>query len=71
MKIPALLLFFMGLSLAYCQQTAGSQAAMANPAKSDSRVLPASDKINGLTFVAPPEPFPENPMPSVQSTGAS
>lgn len=44
---------------------------MANPAKSDSRVLPASDKINGLTFVAPPEPFPENPMPSVQSTGAS
>lgn len=29
------------------------------------------DKINGLTFVAPPEPFPENPMPAVTSVGAN
>jgi len=29
------------------------------------------NKINGLTFVAPPEPFPENPMPSINSLGAN
>jgi len=28
-------------------------------------------KINGLTFVAPPEPFPLNPMPAVTDVGAS
>ena len=27
--------------------------------------------MNGLTFVAPPEPFPANPMPAVQAVGAS
>lgn len=32
---------------------------------------PASGKINGLTFVAPPRPFAENPMPAVQSVGAT
>lgn len=32
--------------------------------------LPTSPKISGLTFVAPPEPFFQNPMPAVQSVGA-
>ncbi len=33
--------------------------------------LPSAGKMNGLTFVAPPEPFPANPMPAVKSTGAN
>lgn len=32
---------------------------------------PASDrKIGGLSFVAPPRPFPDDPMPAVRSAGA-
>ncbi len=31
----------------------------------------ASNKINGLTFVAPPEPFSGNPMPAVTDVGAN
>ncbi len=33
-------------------------------------IQPVSDKINGLTFVAPPEPFAENPMTALQELGA-
>jgi len=29
------------------------------------------EKMNGLTFVAPPEPFPSDPMPAVKDVGAS
>lgn len=29
-----------------------------------------SSMIDGLSFVAPPEPFPDNPMPAVQEVGA-
>ncbi len=29
------------------------------------------EKMNGLTFVAPPEPFPSDPMPAVKEVGAS
>ena len=32
---------------------------------------PVAGKMNGLTFVAPPKPFPENPMPAVTSVGAN
>ena len=31
----------------------------------------ADQKMHGLTFVAPPEPFPENPMTAVKSVGSS
>ena len=31
----------------------------------------AEGKMNGLTFVAPPEPFPQNPMPAVKALGAN
>lgn len=31
---------------------------------------PSTQKIDGLSFVAPPRPFPENPMPAVKSCGA-
>lgn len=33
--------------------------------------LPNTGKMNGLTLVAPPEPFSENPMPAVTTTGAN
>lgn len=33
--------------------------------------LDDSRKMNGLTFVAPPEPFSENPMTAVEAVGAS
>ncbi len=34
-------------------------------------VLPlVTDKLDGLTFVAPPKPFPQNPMPHVVESGA-
>lgn len=33
--------------------------------------LPVSGKMNGLTFVAPPEPFPVNPMLPVKAVGAN
>ncbi|MEZ4943288.1 MAG: hypothetical protein R3D58_20600 [Saprospiraceae bacterium] len=33
--------------------------------------LPNTGKMNGLTLVAPPEPFSENPMPAVTITGAN
>lgn len=29
------------------------------------------NKMHGLTFVAPPEPFPQNPMPAVSEVGAN
>lgn len=32
---------------------------------------PGKNKINGLTFVAPPRPFGQNPMPAVQTVGAN
>lgn len=33
--------------------------------------VPAATKMNGLTFVAPPEPFDTNPMPAVKGVGAN
>lgn len=33
--------------------------------------LHGTNKINGLTFVAPPRPFSENPMPPITSIGAN
>jgi hypothetical protein len=32
---------------------------------------PAKNKMNGLTLVAPPEPFPANPMPAAAAVGAN
>lgn len=71
MKIPALLLLPFLLAFLFCKQQPRSQAAMAYQPAAATNVQPVPGKINGLTFVAPPEPFPENPMPAVVSTGAS
>ena len=71
MKLPAFLLLPLLLALLSCKQQSGSQAAMVYQPAAATNVQPVPGKMNGLTFVAPPEPFPENPMPAVQSTGAS
>lgn len=51
-------------------------AEPAAPAVEVQNAKPASpvhvpDKINGLTFVAPPEPFSSNPIPAVTEIGAN
>jgi len=63
-SIPCMykLLFLPILLAAFCNRT--------KPAIQAS-VLPTSgEKMMGLTFVAPPEPFSNNPMPAVKSMGA-
>ncbi|MBK9338075.1 MAG: hypothetical protein IPM98_16620 [Lewinellaceae bacterium] len=40
------------------------------PLPIQAAVLPVAGKMNGLTLVAPPEPFSENPMPAVKALGA-
>jgi len=57
---------FLPLLLAgHCNRTQ-PPAASASPF-----VLPIPQRICGLTVVAPPEPFPQNPMPAVQAVGAN
>lgn len=51
-----------------CNRPPTTQSGMVAAAPSENRH--AASKINGLTFVAPPEPFPVNPMPAVQSVHA-
>lgn len=60
-KAPGL--FFL-LLLFFCR------CSQPGPLPIQAAAAPALGKINGLTLVAPPEPFPENPMPAVQETGA-
>jgi hypothetical protein len=43
----------------------------AMPAAAFVPPAPTPGKMNGLTFVAPPEPFVSDPMPAVKSVGAS
>jgi len=68
-------LFFLLLSpLLSCQtQTLPTPIAVleqtAQPAAAPYKPTPG--KMNGLTFVAPPEPFPADPMPAVTNVGAS
>jgi hypothetical protein len=73
-------LLFLFLPLAACQPqnpvpapavpgTEKPAAVPATPLATSYRPTPG--KINGLTFVAPPEPFPQDPMPAVQDVGAS
>lgn len=69
---------FFPLLLFYCMLLAGCtnpspQQSTSHTSQSLSVLpaLPKTDrKINGLTFVAPPEPFSQNPMPAVQAVGA-
>jgi hypothetical protein len=70
-------LFFLSCSLFLsnqfgCSSKSGSvqQQPAASAAIKPFFTQPSKDKINGLTFVAPPEPFPANPMPAVTEVGA-
>ena len=62
MKLPCLFsaLTFLGLACAQPGHPPIQAAA-----------LPVAGKINGLTLVAPPEPFSDNPMPRVRDVGAN
>ncbi|HNG89504.1 MAG TPA: hypothetical protein PK858_04845, partial [Saprospiraceae bacterium] len=57
------------LLMATCQPQPPGTSAPASAHLPDAQL--AASKMNGLTFVAPPEPFLQNPMPAVQSVGAS
>lgn len=46
-------------------------AQPAHPPIQAAAGLPVGGKMNGLTFVAPPDPFPSNPMPPVKAAGAN
>ncbi|MCC7245868.1 MAG: hypothetical protein IT269_09325 [Saprospiraceae bacterium] len=62
-----------------CQGNPASQTAVAPVAPTPTvapdtvglPVVKSPIQIDGLTFVAPPEPFPENPMPAVTGVGAN
>lgn len=79
------LLFLMGLAVGCGKPAAVQQvppltpqpAALVLPPERDTALAPLPErrpvagKMNGLTFVAPPEPFPQDPMPAVKNTGAT
>ncbi len=54
-----------------CNQPQATQSSVLPAPAAVHHQLPAGEKIDGLTFVAPPEPFPGNPMPAVQAVNAS
>ncbi|MBP6827550.1 MAG: hypothetical protein KA165_13395, partial [Saprospiraceae bacterium] len=65
---------FIVLSFAFAacnRPSAASPAGFSSQSISAAMPPPAiHEKINGLTFVAPPEPFPQNPMTAVKEVGA-
>ncbi|HRI60543.1 MAG TPA: hypothetical protein PK228_12485, partial [Saprospiraceae bacterium] len=72
LPLPLLLLLLLLLPPSCDQpQTQQSSASIFSPPSTAHRPPSTVSKINGLTFVAPPEPFPVNPMPAVQAVGAS
>lgn len=71
MKNSSLIFFFSFFLLVFCNQPQTTQSSAAFPIPNPQSPNPKSPKMNGLTFVAPPEPFPKNPMPHVAETGAN
>lgn len=78
MKQHLLTLFLPLLVFGFCDPSAQQGVAP----KIEAQALPIPDypfkgqfdpkpKMHGLTFVAPPEPFPANPMTAVQSVGST
>ena len=68
MKYNFLVLSLLWAVLAACND---QPAAYNSQSLSVLPAVPRSErKINGLTFVAPPEPFSQNPMPAVKAVGA-
>lgn len=65
MKILLVSVMLPAVLLSICNRPLSStSASVASPVQ-------MAGKINGLTFVAPPEPFPVNPMPAVTAVGAN
>jgi hypothetical protein len=68
MRLLSLFCFFIIVNGFGCKDQSGhttrSTASVASP-------VFQADKLNGLTFVAPPEPFPSDPMLEVTAVGAS
>jgi len=75
MKLFALLIPL--FSLGFCNQAVQQPThsikieAQAIPMPEYDNAVSPAEKMHGLTFVAPPEPFPENPMKAVNSVGAT
>lgn len=70
--------FFPLMALGFCDSTRPSgntpNIAPPHPVTHDypfQGPFSAEEKMHGLTFVAPPEPFSENPMTAVKSAGAT
>ncbi len=61
--------FLVLLALVFTQQKTGEKPGQEQTAQQQGQLN--GKKINGLTFVAPPNPFPENPMPAINSVGAN
>lgn len=57
--------------LAACSDSAAESRGAAIGLRAPLFPSATNDKIKGITLVAPPEPFATNPMPAVQSVGAS
>ncbi len=73
MKILALIVFLVGFLL-FWRFRSGETTKPAIPVlpQTDSLRAPdVSDKIRGLTFVAPPEPFSDDPMKPISDVGAN
>jgi hypothetical protein len=64
-------IFFSAAALLAVLLLVRQQPARPTPSTTLPPPVSSGNKINGLTFVAPPEPFPTNPFPAVTSVGAN
>jgi len=71
MKVLLLSVLLYGMVFTTCRNSSAAPQPAAS-AQPFTKVQPAHKglKMNGLTFVAPPEPFPDNPMEAVKNVGA-
>jgi hypothetical protein len=78
-SLPALSLSLPALSLLIvcCTPRQSEQKAVPPPVAEVENDVPVPNdiaspwKVNGLTFVAPPEPFPADPFPPIKAVGAN
>ncbi len=69
-RIIGLGLLLFSISILQCEPT--ELSANVNSFSNDSSPSMSSfDKIKGLSFVAPPNPFPKNPMPPIKNVGSN
>jgi hypothetical protein len=68
-KIFIFIIAIFGFFLSLCQPKPVTKTE--NPPIQNPNPISKSDKMNGLTFVAPPEPFKENPFVPINNVGAN